>query len=58
MTWFGWALAGWFAYGAVTMVARVGKPREPIAPIPAAIGVIVSALLIVLVLISGTGTGL
>lgn len=57
MTAFGWALVGWFFYGAVTMVLRVGKPRDPISPTTAAIGVISSAVLIVLVLGLGTGTG-
>lgn len=57
MTPFGWVLAGWFAFGAVAGILRVGKPRDPITPGSAAVGVVCAAVLIVLVLFFGTGTG-
>lgn len=47
MTWFDWALIGWLTLGAVSAVAFVGKPRQPIAPGVAVATVLVNALIVV-----------
>lgn len=46
MPWQAWTLVVLYAYSALSMVARVGKPRKPIAPEEAACGVILAAVFI------------
>lgn len=46
MTWFGWFLAAWFLLGNVVSISQIGKPRKPVDTSSAAIGVVISALLI------------
>lgn len=52
MTWPQYVLIAWFIYAALTVVASVGKPREPIAPDVAAVSLIITVGLVWLVVLA------
>jgi len=52
MTWPQWVLIAWLVLSALVMVARVGKPREPIEPEAAVVNLVVTALVVWLVVLA------
>ncbi len=46
MTWLHWLLVGYFTLGIVVSIASVGKPRVPMTPGGAIIGLVINGLLI------------
>lgn len=46
MTWFDYFLIAWLAFGSLSMIATVGKPRRPIEPMTAAIAAVITSSII------------
>lgn len=46
MNWFDWVLIGWWSLGTVLSIAMIGKPRTPITPTGALIGLVITVALV------------
>lgn len=55
VTWFGWALVGWFAFDAAACMLIVGKERAPLTPGMALLAVVILVAGVVGALVVGTG---
>ena len=55
MTWFGWALLGWWAFGVVMSIAFIGKPTTVRTPSNAIANLVITAGEVVALLLVGTG---
>lgn len=55
MNWFGWTLVAWWTTAALITVSQIGKPRKPLQPSAAVVGIVIAVALIVGLLSVGTG---